>query len=1063
MATYTIDKIQYNNGDTYLLQDSGALQLTGGSITGPVNFGDSVTMNEATLSELTISGAATIVNNLQVSSINGVAVGNTPKFTDTTYSSLAAASGGTSVSLVTTGEKYTWNNKTSNTGTVTSVQVQASTPLVSSTSTAATTTLNTTISFAKQNANTVLAGPSSGTTTVAPTFRALVAADIPNLAWSKITTGNDDLKAIEALTGTSGLLKKTAANTWTLDTNSYVTSSGVTSITLTQGDGISIGSSGTAITSTGTRTISLANNYGDTKNPYKSKTKNYVLAAPSTGDGVPGFRALVADDLPHDSNSIPESPTNNKVPTSLAVQTAIDNIQIGGRNYLRNTGTFLGWEEVVASGSSIEEDDPIIIDTDEGIAYFPTYTKNMLAMIQSNNNVLYSYLRNKTVSISAQVKGTSGQSLCIIMRLYLTDGIKGTAKRYRDICMLPTGNTSNSSTTTFSANGSWQKIYATFTLSDSFFNTGSSITITDETYFGANICRLNTNWNEFQIRYPKAEIGNKITDWLPAIEDSGRDILDNSEKDNLLSGKMYKFGVTNNVIVAANGGYYTGMWCEVKGGKTYTISRKADNGKGITIYWSEEKPTLGVSVTQLNVLKSPKKNGSFTHQGSLQVSVKVPISAKYLFLRVNNMVPACRYDYNIKVQEGNLPTSWKHAQADLIATPQMFGAIADGATDDTQAIQKALDSGANVFFPNGVYLISYPLIIRNNCHVYGNGPMSRLRAANGFSRSNIPHGSTASTEQLATYTFMTSSNHQTTGVSYMLNYIDCCQTVALGICESISSSLILENLQLDCNYTSSTTNNSTVGGIRIMCSYNAGNIKNIVVTNCATRGIYVGDQSSFTTLKSKYSSTSSVSYQKSFYDYFHNTSNIKDQTDWLRKSRSQSLQVSNCLFQAGSIPTTASVTNPLGYFYNALELNLVDTKFLLQSRGSNYHNISCLYLNYSTDAYIRGCSFTNGKIAVHLDNSCRYFRLIGNTYERIPTATQGAASSPALSGCYCVKVSGTSDRHALRGIIMEVPYSEINSSVRLEYADKIQVIGGFTTLSQANSTNNVLNSWLTSW
>lgn len=41
--------------------------------------------------------------------------------TDTTYSSKAAASGGTDVSLVTTGEKYTWNSKTSNTGTVTKV------------------------------------------------------------------------------------------------------------------------------------------------------------------------------------------------------------------------------------------------------------------------------------------------------------------------------------------------------------------------------------------------------------------------------------------------------------------------------------------------------------------------------------------------------------------------------------------------------------------------------------------------------------------------------------------------------------------------------------------------------------------------------------------------------------------------------------------------------------------------------------------------------------------------------------------------------------------------------
>lgn len=40
---------------------------------------------------------------------------------DTTYSSKAAASGGTDVSLVTTGEKYVWNSKTSNTGTVTKI------------------------------------------------------------------------------------------------------------------------------------------------------------------------------------------------------------------------------------------------------------------------------------------------------------------------------------------------------------------------------------------------------------------------------------------------------------------------------------------------------------------------------------------------------------------------------------------------------------------------------------------------------------------------------------------------------------------------------------------------------------------------------------------------------------------------------------------------------------------------------------------------------------------------------------------------------------------------------
>jgi len=47
-----------------------------------------------------------------------------------------------------------------------------------------------------------------------------------------------------------------------------------------------------------TPNITLSNGYGDTKNPYLSKTANFVLAAPSVGDGVPIFRSLVPADIP---------------------------------------------------------------------------------------------------------------------------------------------------------------------------------------------------------------------------------------------------------------------------------------------------------------------------------------------------------------------------------------------------------------------------------------------------------------------------------------------------------------------------------------------------------------------------------------------------------------------------------------------------------------------------------------------------------------------------------------------------------------------------------------------
>jgi hypothetical protein len=95
---------------------------------------------------------------------------------------------------------------------------------------------------------------------------------------------------------------------------------GFTRTTLTAGTGVTItnsaggitiaasGSGGTVTSVTGTSpvassggstpAISLAASYGDTQNPYASKTANYVLAAPNGSSGAPTFRAIVAADIP---------------------------------------------------------------------------------------------------------------------------------------------------------------------------------------------------------------------------------------------------------------------------------------------------------------------------------------------------------------------------------------------------------------------------------------------------------------------------------------------------------------------------------------------------------------------------------------------------------------------------------------------------------------------------------------------------------------------------------------------------------------------------------------------
>jgi hypothetical protein len=88
--------------------------------------------------------------------------------------------------------------------------------------------------------------------------------------------------------GTAGQVL-TSAGTGATPTWTTPTTGTVTSVT---------GTSPVASSGGTTPAISLASGYGDTQNPYASKTANYVLAAPNGSDGVPTFRAVVAADIP---------------------------------------------------------------------------------------------------------------------------------------------------------------------------------------------------------------------------------------------------------------------------------------------------------------------------------------------------------------------------------------------------------------------------------------------------------------------------------------------------------------------------------------------------------------------------------------------------------------------------------------------------------------------------------------------------------------------------------------------------------------------------------------------
>lgn len=130
------------------------------------------------------------------------------------------------------------------------------------------------VTWATQARNIVFAGPSSGSNAT-PGFRALVAADIPTLAVTSMSSGAATSGQVPKADGSGGI-------TW-----ASVTGTGtVTSIAMTVPSFLAV--AGSPITGAGTLAVTLA-----------TQSPNAVFAGPTSGaNAAPTFRALVGTDIP---------------------------------------------------------------------------------------------------------------------------------------------------------------------------------------------------------------------------------------------------------------------------------------------------------------------------------------------------------------------------------------------------------------------------------------------------------------------------------------------------------------------------------------------------------------------------------------------------------------------------------------------------------------------------------------------------------------------------------------------------------------------------------------------
>jgi hypothetical protein len=212
-------------------------------------------------------------------------------------------------------------------------------------------TTSTTFANLTTNVTGTLPITNGGTGTTSTTFANLTTNVTGTLPIANGGTGLTTTPANGALDIGNG----TGFTRTTLTAGSGVTitnASGSITINATGSGGTVTSVSGTApVSSTGgtTPVISLAASYGDTQNPYASKTANNFLAAPNGSAGAPTFRTIVAADVPTLNQNTTGTAGNvtgvvaianggTGQTTAAAAITALAGTQASGQ-YLRSNGT----------------------------------------------------------------------------------------------------------------------------------------------------------------------------------------------------------------------------------------------------------------------------------------------------------------------------------------------------------------------------------------------------------------------------------------------------------------------------------------------------------------------------------------------------------------------------------------------------------------------------------------------------------------------------------------------------------------------------------------------------
>ena len=372
-----------------------------------------------------------------------------------------------------------------------------------------------------------------------------------------------------------------------------------------------------------------------------------------------------------------------------AIGTAVDEIEIGGRNFLQNTD-FIGWTNC-GSGT--------VGTFNNGVFTYPTTTVDGWTEIRPNKNVKYDLVRNKTITLSAEVKATSGSVISVMMDPYVSTTVTEDRAKFRNVYLTPTGGGTSVATTT--ADGTWQKVYATVDITDAFFSSGSATVDFATCYFGARCARVNTNHVSYQLRHVQIELGNKATDWTPAPEDvteytdSAVDAI--TLKTGSQSGKIANFDASaypaldiDAEIKPVQYNYYDSVWV-AGAGKNLVRDGRFENASNAWTAWGspttreivgiEGKPYLHIVSTSSDFegyqQNETKRNGNGEVAAGETVTAQVKVRG------------ASSYNFNV------IGIHWRDSSGTIISQIWKGGSIT--TTEQTFSITATVPENAVAF------------------------------------------------------------------------------------------------------------------------------------------------------------------------------------------------------------------------------------------------------------------------------------------------------------------------------------------------------------------------------